>query len=115
MSLVAPRHVGSSWTRARIHVPCIGGWILNHCVTREVPEGEVLTTGLPGKSYDTVFNLMVATWLLLLWAPNPHSRQEEEGFVLAETIPFGRKVRQQTSSYITWPLLTARGPDNIHF
>ena len=35
MGLVAPRHVGSSQTRARTHVPCIGRWILNHCATRE--------------------------------------------------------------------------------
>ena len=35
--LVAPRHVGSSQTRARAHVPCIGRRILNHCATREVP------------------------------------------------------------------------------
>ena len=34
--LVAPRHVGSSWTRARTCVPCIGRRILNHCTTREV-------------------------------------------------------------------------------
>ena len=34
--LVAPRHVGSSRTRARTHVPCIGRQILNHCTTREV-------------------------------------------------------------------------------
>ena len=34
---VAPRHVGSSRTRARTRVPCIGRWILNHCATREVP------------------------------------------------------------------------------
>ena len=33
--LVAPRHVGSSWTRARTRVPCIGRRILNHCATRE--------------------------------------------------------------------------------
>ena len=33
--LVAPRHVGSSWTRAQTRVPCIGRWILNHCTTRE--------------------------------------------------------------------------------
>ena len=33
--LVAPRHVGSSWTRARTRVPCIGRQILNHCATRE--------------------------------------------------------------------------------
>ena len=35
---VAQQHVGSSLTRARTHVPCIGGRILNHCATREVPE-----------------------------------------------------------------------------
>ena len=31
----APRHVGSSQTRARTQVPCIGRQILNHCATRE--------------------------------------------------------------------------------
>ena len=36
MSLVAPQHVGSSWTRDQTHVSCIGGWILYHCATREV-------------------------------------------------------------------------------
>ena len=36
MGLVAPPHVGSSQTRARTRVPCIGRWILNHCATREV-------------------------------------------------------------------------------
>ena len=35
--LVAPRHVGSSPSRARTRVPCIGKWILNHCTTREAP------------------------------------------------------------------------------
>ena len=39
--LVAPRHVGSSRTRARTRVPCIGRWILNHCATREVPSSPV--------------------------------------------------------------------------
>ena len=34
----APRHVGSSQTRARTHVPCIGRQILNHCATREAPK-----------------------------------------------------------------------------
>ena len=33
--LVAPRHVGSSQTRARTRVPCIGRRILNHCASRE--------------------------------------------------------------------------------
>ena len=31
----APRHVGSSQTRARTRVPCIGRRTLNHCATRE--------------------------------------------------------------------------------
>ena len=38
MGLVASRHVGSSWTRARTCVPCIDRQILNHCTTREVPK-----------------------------------------------------------------------------
>ena len=29
--------MGSSQTRARTHVPCLGRQILNHCATREVP------------------------------------------------------------------------------
>ena len=35
--LVAPRHVGSSQTRARTRVLCLGRRILNHCATRETP------------------------------------------------------------------------------
>ena len=35
MDVVAPRHVGSSQTRARTRVPCIGRQILNHCTTTE--------------------------------------------------------------------------------
>ena len=33
--LAAPRHVGSSQTRARTRVPCTGRQTLNHCATRE--------------------------------------------------------------------------------
>ena len=32
---VAPRHVGSSQTRAGTRVPCISRQTLNHCATRE--------------------------------------------------------------------------------
>ena len=35
--LAAPRHLGSSRTRARTRVSCTGRRILNHCATREVP------------------------------------------------------------------------------
>ena len=34
----APWHVGSSQTRARTRVSCIGRQILNHCATREAPK-----------------------------------------------------------------------------
>ena len=36
VGLVALQHVGSSWTRARTRVPCVGRQILNHCATKEV-------------------------------------------------------------------------------
>ena len=36
MSLVAPRHVESSWNRNRTHIPCTGRQSLNHWPTREV-------------------------------------------------------------------------------
>ena len=36
--LVAPRHVGSSQTRAQTRVPCIGRQTLNHCAIREALE-----------------------------------------------------------------------------
>ena len=34
---VVPRHVYSSWTRDGTHVPCLGGWSLNHRTARNVP------------------------------------------------------------------------------
>ena len=42
MDLVAPRHVGSSQTRARTRVPCIGRQTLNHCTTREAQKFLIL-------------------------------------------------------------------------
>ena len=36
MDLVAPRYVGSSWTRDRTCVPVTGKWIPIHSTTREV-------------------------------------------------------------------------------
>ena len=38
----APRHKGSSLTRARTRVPCTGRQTLNHCATREAREGKAL-------------------------------------------------------------------------
>ena len=36
MGLVVLWHMGSSWIRDGTCVPCIGRWILKHCITREV-------------------------------------------------------------------------------
>ena len=48
---VAPWHVGSSRTRARTHVPHIGGQIPNHCATREAP------------LFFFLINLLIYFWL----------------------------------------------------
>ena len=51
--LAAPWHVGSSRTRARTRVPCIGRQILNHCATREAPRINFLKAellGFPGST-----------------------------------------------------------------
>lgn len=34
------RHVESSQTRDRTHVPCIVRWLLIHCTTKDVQKGE---------------------------------------------------------------------------
>ena len=52
MGLVAPGHVGSSGTRARTRLPCIGRRILNHCATREVLYYCCCFSGKPGWSND---------------------------------------------------------------
>ena len=68
MGVVAPRHVGSSQTRARTRVPCISRQILNHCTTREVLNVWILlptslyflySPGL-GKYFSTLF---LRVWL----------------------------------------------------
>ena len=51
MGLVAPRHVGSSRTRARTRVPCIGRQILNHCATRKVLEDRKFLT------FDDIYSI----------------------------------------------------------
>ena len=59
---VAPRHVGSSQTRARTRVPCIGRQILNHCTTREalvnfkyIQRVDVLLRELNSRRHHCVF------------------------------------------------------------
>ena len=45
----APRHVGSSQTRARTRVPCTGRQTLNHCATREASKAVVFCYSIPCK------------------------------------------------------------------
>ena len=60
VGLVAPRHVGSSQTRAWTCVPCIGRQIPNHCTTREALHRvfkkciEIRTIGFPQFIYICV-------------------------------------------------------------
>ena len=58
--LVALWQVGSSWTRDRIHVPCIGRQILNYWTTRKVLEYNFLKL-LIGIS-------LVVQWLIIYFA-----------------------------------------------
>ena len=46
---VAPRHAGSSQTRARTRVPCIGRRTLNHCATREAPKLSIFNHVRPSR------------------------------------------------------------------
>ena len=50
----APRHVGSSQTRARTRVPCIGRRILNHCATREGGAGDFLRSVSSQKTHSLI-------------------------------------------------------------
>ena len=54
----APRHVGSSGTRARTCVPCTGRRILNHCATREAPDTHFLIQ--ISNSYSLLSTYLVA-------------------------------------------------------
>ena len=73
--LVAPRHVGSSQTRARTRVPCICRQILNHCATRET-----LVLGFLKDTFHYIFSDFVFTFVKkkiywqYLWSLKPHLR-----------------------------------------
>ena len=77
----APRHVGSSQTRARTCVPCIGRQTLNHCATREA-----LTKGtLPGDGRDSRRGSRYNNSIIMLsesWLPVHRCRNEiwRQGF-----------------------------------
>ena len=53
MSPATPRHAGSSQTRARTRVPCIGRQTPNHCTTREALTGVFKRRGTLDTQRDT--------------------------------------------------------------
>ena len=61
MGSAAPWHVGSSQTRARTRVPCIGGQTLNHCSTREALSLYSWSPGLTYASRESILNLSSPT------------------------------------------------------
>ena len=60
---VAPRHVVSSQTRARTHIPCIGRQILNHCATREALLSPLNHLGTLVENLLTL-NVRIYSWAL---------------------------------------------------
>ena len=64
--LVAPRHVGSSQTRDRTCVPCIGRRFLNHCATREVLVKHLAQHLLLSVHYYSCFSRATNCLLLLI-------------------------------------------------
>ena len=66
---VTPLHlVGSSQTRDRTHVPCIGRWFLNHWIPREVLEETYLTQGesWSKNTHHFFFLNFIYSWLLCI-------------------------------------------------
>ena len=60
---VAPWHVGSSQTRARTRVPCIGRQTLNHCATREAPGPFLMFLFVCFFSYCQILRVLCIFWI----------------------------------------------------
>ena len=80
--LVAPWHVGSSQTRARTRVPCIGRRILNRCSTREAQKGFFLNLFFNLLSVQLRWVFVSACRLSLVEASGGYSSLRCVGFSL---------------------------------
>ena len=88
--LAVLQHVGSSWIRDGTHVPCIGRWILNHWITREVPHPHlffimrIILDHPSGKHINTIFSwlnpFIKATWHSQKPTTNPVTKLAGGGF-----------------------------------
>ena len=78
MGLVAPRHVGSSRTRALTRVPCIGRQILNHCATSEAPASGFYKPSTGSSKYSLTQcnrNRNAGCWWLFPHSPTSLSKE----------------------------------------
>ena len=66
--------MGSSRTRARTHVPCIGRQILNHCATREVPisdfKGFILSNSVTSIFPDSCYIPLTSSYMDVMFKTN---------------------------------------------
>ena len=65
---VAPRHVGSSQTRAQTRVPCTGRQTLNHCTTREARILFILNRRMGVQVVHIQYGLPVQTLLIFFFS-----------------------------------------------
>ena len=76
---VAPRHMGSSQTRARTRVPRTGRQTLNHCTTREAPVILYTWFGIPywicdaKQNSKAILSSLVQEEVESCWAPHSYS------------------------------------------
>ena len=95
--LAASRHVGSSRTRARTRVPCIGRQILNHCATREAPLLHLCDTFcVPGnvlraQVYYLIQLYKVGTIFVLLNTQETTTQSFEEGAIFIPILQMKKK------------------------
>ena len=108
MGLVALRQVGSSQTRARTRVPCIGRRILNHWTTREVLIVVLICTSLMNN---------VVKYLFMCFLDICKSSLEKYLFISLPVFKLGCLFIIKSSLYIldTSPLLDIIWFANIFF
>ena len=93
---VAPWHVGSSQTRARTRVPCIGRQTLNHCSTREA---HIFFFFFEYRKRDLLSTLQ------------GNSRQDQEG--LPTVIFFLKLINLFIYFCLCWVFVSVQGPSPV--
>ena len=95
--------MGSSQTRARTCVPCIGRWILNHCATREALSGLLYTIFCPCFFDPRHGDFCCSLHLAYTSAKCTVSFIIEPARILTETVVGTRRsLRKQTLQIVYW-------------